>query len=285
MRSGNDVYNALRGMGFSNVLLLDLGNDPIRQIVDSGIEYAFLALHGVNYEDGKLQGALEMLGIPYTGCGVLSSALCFHKERAKLVVKNLGVLTPEWFILNRISQIEQIPFVGPYIVKPPAQGSSIDVYKIDTATELENQIGVLLIEHGAILVEKYIPGRDLTIGIVGPTQQPNVLPILEIKTPTGIYDRQGKFGDDTEYIAPAPLSKDLEIEVKRLAAKIYTELRCKAVTRMDFRLDDSDLYFLEANTIPGMNSTTSNISHMLRASGLTYESFIQGIMEDSFCPS
>ncbi|MFA4955208.1 MAG: D-alanine--D-alanine ligase [Patescibacteria group bacterium] len=283
LRSGEDAYQALQELGCTNVLNIDLGDQPIFQILDSGIEYAFLASHGADYEDGKLQGALELLGIPYTGCGVLSSAVGFHKVSTKMIARGIHIPTPDWFLLNVQNHLAELSFDGPYIIKPPAQGSSIDVYKVESREKLSKLADSMLQTHGEVLVEEFIPGRDLTIGAVGNPGKVRVLPILEIHTPSGIYDRQGKFGDETTYIVPAQVEEDVRKNAEEMVAKLYTALQCRAVTRMDFRLDGDDLYFIEANTIPGMNRTSSNMSHILRAAGITYHDFVKGILLDSFC--
>ncbi len=281
MRSGADVHQALLDLGFTDVVKIDPGDDPIAQIADSGIGFAFLALHGTDYEDGKLQGALEMLGVPYTGCGVLASAVGFDKVSAKIVARGLGVPTPDWFLLERPEQLDKLGFEGPYIVKPCAQGSSLGVHKVGSRAELPEKIRPVFEEFGPVLIEKFIPGRDLTIGVVGNPGDLRVLPILEVIAPAGFYDRDGKFGDETEYSAPAKIAEPTRLRAERLAQAVYEALQCKAVSRLDFRLDGDDLYFLEINTIPGMNGSTSNMSCILRAAGIGYVDFVKKIILDS----
>lgn len=281
LRSGADVYQALLDSGFTDVVKIDLGDDPISQIADSGIEFAFLALHGTDYEDGKLQGALEMLGLPYTGCGVLASTVGFDKVSAKIVARGLGVPTPDWFLLETPDRLDGLGFEGPYIIKPCAQGSSLGVQKVESRAELPEKIRPLFEEFGPILIEKFIPGRDLTVGVIGNTGDLQVLPILEVIAPAGFYDREGKFGDETEYSAPAKIDERIRLRAEELAKAVYEALQCKAVSRLDFRLDGDDLYFLEINTIPGMNGSTSNMSCILKAAGIPYSDFVKRIIFDS----
>lgn len=281
LRSGADAYQALLDLGFADVVKIDLGDDPVTQIADSGIEFAFLALHGTDYEDGKLQGALEMLGVPYTGCGVLASAVGFDKVSAKIVARGLGVPTPDWFLLEEPCKLGKLGFEGPYIIKPCAQGSSLGVQKVGSRAELSEKIQPLFEEFGSVLIEKFIPGRDLTVGVVGNPGDLQVLPILEVIAQAGFYDREGKFGDETEYSAPANIAEQTRLCVEELARTVYDALQCKAVSRLDFRLDGDDLYFLEINTIPGMNSSTSNMNCILRAAGIPYVDFVKRIILDS----
>ena len=281
LRSGADVYRALLDIGFKDVVVIDLGDDPIAQITDSGIEFAFLALHGTDYEDGKLQGALEMIGVPYTGCGVLASAVGFDKASAKIVASGLGVPTPDWFLIEEFGQLDGLGFEGPYIAKPRAQGSSLGVQKVGSRAELPKRIKLLFEEFGPVLIEKFIPGRDLTVGVIGDPGNIQVLPILEIITSAGIYDREGKFGDDTDYSAPAKIEERIRLRAEEYAKVIYGALQCKAVSRLDFRLDGDWLYFLEINTIPGMNRSTSNMSRILSAAGIPYDDFVKKIILDS----
>lgn len=281
LRSGADVHRALLDLGFADAIKIDLDDDPIEQIVNSGIEFAFLALHGTDYEDGKLQGALEMLAIPYTGCGVLASAVGFDKVSAKIVARGLGVSTPDWFLLKDPGSLEKLEFEGPYIIKPCAQGSSLGVQKIETVMELPEKIKPLFEEFGPVLVEKFIPGRDLTVAVVGNPGDLQVLPILEVIAPAGFYDREGKFGDETKYSAPAKIDESVRLRAEEFAKAVYTALHCKAVSRLDFRLDGDRLYFLEINTIPGMNGSTSNMSCILRAANIPYNDFVKKIILDS----
>ncbi|MBM3700230.1 MAG: D-alanine--D-alanine ligase [Actinobacteria bacterium] len=260
--TGEGIYRALIDKGYK-ASFIDFNGD-ISIITGSNIDIAFVALHGKFGEDGTVQGLLELMKIPYTGSGVLASALAMDKIYTKKIFAAENIPTPPYLALyqekslnyNQIIDYVQNNIKYPVIVKPNRGGSTIGVTIIDSSKNLQDAVKTALRYDSSILIEKFIQGRLLTVGIIG--LQPRPLPLIEIKPKSGFYDYAAKYTSGlTEYIIPAPLNKKLEESISAYSLKCHEILGCSALSRVDLIMDNNkNIYFLEVNTMPGMTSTS-----------------------------
>lgn len=260
--------------------------DKNHGIAKSGLkrfDVAFIALHGAFGEDGKLQAILDLIGIPYTGSGVLASALGMDKIKTLGIAEKHGIKTPRLFLLtpesiykaNYDSLIESIGY--PCVVKPNKSGSSVGITIVKNKKELPQAIKRGFKEDGKILIEEYINGRELTCGVMGNTGKTGVvaLPPIEIIPSKPFFDYEAKyFSPDTQEICPAKVNKRITKEISRLSIKIHELLGCDGLTRSDFILSkNNNLYFLEINTIPGLTES-SLCPKEAKAMGISFAEFL-----------
>jgi D-alanine-D-alanine ligase len=248
----------------------------------SEVEVVFLALHGGQGEDGTIQALLELTGIPYTGSGVLASALAMDKAMAKKVFEREGILTPEWFLLESSDSIDpsiiikkiKNSFGFPMVVKPNDQGSTVGLTVVEKQENLSEAIEEAKIYSDKILFERYIPGRELTVGVLGDIP----LPVIEIVPEHGIYDYECKYTKDkSQYVCPAELSEKETKEIQEIGLKAYKALGCEGFARVDFRYGTDDkFYCLEVNTIPGMTAT-SLVPKAAKAMGIEFPELVERI--------
>ncbi len=253
----------------------------------SGPTSALNALHGPFGEDGTIQGVLEILDIPYTHSGVLASALAMSKPKAKHVLKAAGVPVTEHQIVNRFDAAKAHVMAPPYVVKPPAEGSSFGVLIVPAdAANPPQQLGTNAWPYGDIvMVERYVPGRELTCGVMGdePLGVIEVVPVGE-----GFYDYDAKYRPGgSRHLLPAPLKPFVYQNVQRLAFEAHRALGCRGVSRADFRFDDrgdgtGDIVCLEVNTQPGMTAT-SLVPEMAAHAGIDFGALVSWIVEDASC--
>ncbi len=226
----------------------------------SQVDVIFLALHGGQGEDGTIQALLDLTGKPYTGSGVLASALSMDKAMSKKIFEREGIPTPEWFSLQR-AQSDDLSSVAariesgfgfPCVVKPNDQGSTVGFTVVEQKNELEKAVDCAALYSGHILVEKYIPGRELTVGVLGETP----LPVVEIIPEHGIYDYHCKYTHGkSKYVCPAEIPDQKAKEIQALGLNAFQSLGCEGYARVDFRYGEDDkFYCLEVNTLPGMTS-------------------------------
>ncbi|RFS26248.1 D-alanine--D-alanine ligase [Chitinophaga silvatica] len=246
----------------------------------------FIGIHGTPGEDGRLQGYFEMLDIPYTSCGMVTSALTFNKGYCNKVVATLDVVN----VSKSVHIFRDQPFNStdifnklklPVFVKPAEGGSSIGMSKVSAAEELEPAIQKAFKEDSQVLIEEFIKGRELTIGIFKADGKVNVLPITEIVTSKEFFDYEAKYTPGiTNEITPAPVSDAITSQVQQAATAIYNQLNFKGIARIDFIYEEATgkLFFLEANTMPGQ-SENSILPQQVRASGRTLQEFY-GILLD-----
>ncbi len=241
-------------------------------------DVTFLALHGAEGENGKLQACLDLYGVPYTGSGYLGSALAMDKELSKIMMEKAGIPVPPGITLRSGDPVpEDIPM--PCVVKPCSGGSSVGTSIVRKEKDLQPALREAFACDEAVLVEKYIKARELTVGIM----DGRAMPVVEIIPKTGFYDYKNKYQAGlTEEICPAPLSAEVTDKVQRLAEQVYEALHLEAYGRADFLLDESDgtVYCMEANTLPGM-TPTSLIPQMAEAEGMDYGSLCEKIIEVS----
>lgn len=246
------------------------------------VDLVFIGLHGKNGEDGTVQSLLELRGIKYTGSKVLSSALAMDKMMTKIMFQHFDVATPKWFVVdaevkdyNLVSDKIKKFFGYPCVVKPNDQGSTVGLTICRGEREVENSIKLASQFSGKVLIEEYIPGREVTVGLLG--QQP--LPVLEIVPKHGLYDYEAKYTEGmSEYIVPADIPEDVAHHLQHQALLAFNSVNCSNYARVDFRLtNDNKNYCLEVNTLPGMTSH-SLIPKMAKAVGISFNELIERII-------
>ncbi|WP_020592594.1 D-alanine--D-alanine ligase [Kiloniella laminariae] len=282
--SGEACAKALREAGY-DVTEIDVSKDIprlIKQLQDAEPAVVFNALHGRWGEDGCVQGLLELLGLTYTHSGVLSSALAMHKERAKMIVSQVGVRVSESLTIQASALAKGDPLPRPYVIKPLSEGSSVGVHIV---FEGDNHIATTRAElgfDGDIMVERYIPGRELTVAVMGG----KALAVTELAPKQGFYSYEAKYTDGkTEHIVPAQIPEEVYQEALDAAEKAHQALGCNGVSRSDFRYDDTPkgdgkLYYLETNTQPGMSSL-SLVPEQARYLDMSFPELCGWMVEDA----
>jgi len=283
--TGKNIYQSLLESGY-NTLLIDLKDDFYSKLKE--INLAFLAIHGRYGEDGTAQGLLELMKIPYTGSGVLGSAIAINKIMSKKILIYENIPTPEYIELNSasgedlkkmVSVIEK-KFDYPIVVKPNSEGSTIGVNIVQKKDQLKHAVEEAVKYDNKILVEEYIKGRELTVSIIG--REPVALPIIEIKPKSGFYDYKSKYTKNmTRYIVPAELDKKVANRVSEMALKCHRVLECSGISRVDFILDDTgNAYVFELNTMPGMTAT-SLVPKAAKAAGIDFALLVEIILDSA----
>lgn len=278
LRSGSAIYNALKGLGY-NTVSIDVGTD-ICDVLDKGkIETAFLALHGGYGEDGSIQGMLEVIGIPYTGSGVLASALAMDKEASKKVFLYHGIPVPPFEVLTREHRAKSIEFTLPWVIKPATEGSSVGVSIARDKGDLEKALETAFSYGSRVIVEKYIEGQEIQIGILNG----KVLGGVEVRPSLEFYNYEAKYTAGlTEYILPPEIAAETYERAKMTALSAHMALGCRGATRVDLRLDaEGEPYVLEVNTIPGMTET-SLLPKIAGLAGFDFPGLIEEILRGVF---
>lgn len=278
LMSGEGVLKALQSKGV-NAHAFDPANQAMDQLTQQNFTHAFIALHGRYGEDGSVQGALELLGIPYTGSGVMASAIAMDKVMTKRIWSALGLSTPKSVSLAPDEQTQQaIAAISqtlglPLIVKPPREGSSIGITKVTTAEGIEAATQLAIQYDPDLLCEEFIDGEELTCPVIGNGIHARALPVVRIAAPDGAYDYQNKyFTDDVKYHCPTGLPEKEEQAIQALVVAAYRALGCRGWGRADIMLRATDRkpYLLEMNTSPGMTSH-SLVPMSAKAAGISYE--------------
>ena len=279
LRSGAMVLNALLEAGVDAVGI-DAGRDVLNRVEEVGADRVFIVLHGPWGEDGVVQGALETIGMPYTGSRVLGSALAMDKLRSKQVWTCLGLPIPEYAVVRRAEELSSVfqRLAPPLFVKPGNEGSSIGVTKVDTPDQLEEAFETAARFGGPVLAETFIAGPEVTISIVGD----EALPIIKLETPRTFYDYEAKYHSDTTlYLYPSGLDEELESSLKALSLEAFRALDCRGWGRVDMMLDPGmNPYLLEVNTVPGMTDH-SLVPMAARAAGMSFPELAVKILESS----
>jgi D-alanine-D-alanine ligase len=286
LETGQAVATALRELGHE-VAEVDAGKEMAIELDQLKPDVAFLALHGRGGEDGTVQGLLEIMRIPYTGCGVLASAVTIDKVVTKEILAFHGIPVVEDVIAEPDQDPERIAdevfstISYPVMVKPPYEGSSIGVIKVDEPDALLPALKDVFSRDSRALIERYVDGRLLTVGILG--REPRVLPVLEIKVPQGFYDYRAKYQPGiSEYQVPASLSPELSELATKIALESFNVLGCEGISRIDLMLEDCTerIMVLEVNTIPGMTATS--LVPMAAASvGISFNEVVAEILENA----
>ena len=279
LKSGAMVLNALKKSGV-DAHAFDPRDSGFEALQSQGYSRAFIALHGRFGEDGTVQGALEYLGIPYTGSGVMASALAMDKWRTKLLWHAAGLPTPAYQLMNaRTDPAALAARVGlPLMVKPAREGSSIGMSKVTSVEKIAPAYELAARYDDVVIAERFIEGVELTAAILGDAP----LPLIRLETPREFYDYQAKyFADDTRYICPCGLPANQERVLQQMALEAFSVLGCSGWGRVDLMLDrDGNPQLLEVNTIPGMTDH-SLVPMAARAQGISFEDLCVRILESA----
>jgi len=276
LKTGGAIFESLKRQHFQ-VVEIDVDRDVCRRLQAEGIEVAFLALHGRYGEDGTIQGMLEFLEIPYTGPGVMASSVAMNKLATKRMLESDGIPTPAYVTAagKTVSVVEPQPGY-PLVVKPVCEGSSLGISIVRGEAELQAAQEKAFSYDAQILLERFIPGREITAAVL--EWQP--LPLIEIQPLSGFYDFQAKYTPGaTNYLVPAPLSEPVARMIQDLAVQSCRVVGCMSgAVRVDFRLDEDDQpLVIEINTIPGMTAT-SLLPKAARSAGIDFDSLIMTIL-------
>lgn len=296
-RSGKNVLKALKNLGYKNVELIDVSADTPKALKDKGIEVVYNAMHGRFGEDGCVQGMLEVMGIPYTGCGVMSNAVCMNKEYTKNILRGAGIPLIKSVLVRKgedwRTKTEGLKY--PVMLKPVSEGSSIGMYKVNTPSDMDENLKKSLECGQDVMVEEYVVGQSLTVGVLcdetgditGNAGSNFATEILGFKTKTEWYDYEAKYtAGMTEFILPAKLSPEMTTKVKQIAVDAFNACDCKGVSRVDFMVDENEAaqaidgkgaYVLEINTSPGMTDL-SDLPAQSSAMGIDYDNLVQIIL-------
>jgi len=279
--SGNAVLAALLRRGV-NAHAFDPLDRPVQNLESEGFDRVWIALHGPGGEDGLMQGALEWLGVPYTGSGVLASALTMDKLKTKRVVVGAGYAAPEYAVLSSAADLQPaLDAIGlPMMVKPASQGSSVGITKVKTAAELPQAYAEASAIDPIVFAERFITGDEYTVGVL----HDRGLPSIRIQPATEFYDYQAKyFRNDTQYHCPSGLAASAEAELQAAALAAFKVTDCAGWGRVDFMRDRASdrFYFIEINTTPGMTDH-SLVPMAARQAGIGFEELVWRVLESSF---
>ena len=284
LRSGVNVLNALKNLGYANSEIVDVDKNIAENLKKGGYEYAYNTLHGKYGEDGCVQGVLEILGIKYTGCKVKSSAICMDKEMTKNLLKNAGLNIIKSVCIRYDEKLDIEKAVEglnfPLMVKPSAEGSSIGMNKVDNIEELKEALQVAQKSDKKILLEEYLQGVSITVGVLEDVEKNETFatPILEFRTKTLWYDFEAKYTEGmTEFILPAQLDEKLTKEIQKMAVDAHKACDCTGVSRVDFLVYNNIPYVLEINTNPGMTDL-SDLPAQAKAMGINYDNLVQLVL-------
>ncbi|HEX8470225.1 MAG TPA: D-alanine--D-alanine ligase [Brevundimonas sp.] len=285
--SGQGCADALEGQ-VAKVSRVDADRDLAAVLTELKPDVVFNALHGAWGEDGCVQGVLETLGIPYTHSGVLTSALAMDKDKSKAVLKAAGVVVPGGGLFSRHEVAAGHVIPPPYVIKPNAEGSSVGVFLVrEGANGPVTEVGEDSWTYGeTVMVEPYIPGKELCVSVVGEKSGPRALTVTDITPKKGFYDYEAKYAPGgSVHELPAVLPTHVFEKALRQAELAHVAMGCRGVSRSDFRYDDvkDDLVFLEVNTQPGM-TPTSLVPEQAAYVGMSYQDLVRWIVEDASCP-
>lgn len=290
LMSGKNVADSLRKQGFLNVIEIDIDHNLPETLREREIDIAFLALHGVPGEDGSIQGLLEIMGIPYTGSGILGSAVCMNKIATKEILITRGIPTPRYFHgglgepLGKPFDIKKIiETVGnpPLIIKAVSSGSSLGVELVKEKNRIEPVFNKIKKEYGDVFIEEFIEGIQVTVPIL----EDKVLPIIELVPKNEFFDYEAKYTHGlTDFIIPARLPDKIYKKVQELALVSHFATGCKCFSRMEFIIRDGIPFVLEINSIPGLTEI-STLPASAQKAGLSYDEVVYKILLSAIkCP-
>ena len=284
MRSGKGCYEALKRLGYKNAELVVVDENIAQKLKDGNYDVAYNALHGKYGEDGCIQGLLEILKIPYTGCGVMASSVCMNKEYTKRILSTCKdiPLIKSVFVRKGDDVREMTKNLNyPLITKPVCEGSSFGMTKVNTPDELEKAYQDAIQYNDDVLIEEYLVGIAATVGIIGDGADRKVTEILEMRPKHEWYDYECKYTKGmTEFVLPAELTDDMTKRVKEIALKAFEIAGCSGVSRVDFHIVGDIPYVLEINTSPGMTET-SDLPAQANAMGIDYDNLVQLILNSA----
>ena len=282
-RSGKNVFKALQNLGYKNVELIEVTENIAEVLKEKNIEIVYNAMHGKYGEDGCIQGMLEVMQIPYTGCGVLASSVCMNKEYTKNILKGAGIPLIKSVLVRKDEdykdKIKDLKY--PFMLKPVSEGSSIGMYKVNNPEEMAECFKKSAQCGQDVMVEEYIEGKSVTVGVLENGADLFATEILEFRTKTEWYDYEAKYtAGMTEFILPAELSSQMTEKVKKIAIDSFKACACRGVSRVDFLVTDDIPYVLEINTSPGMTDL-SDLPAQSKAMGIDYDTLVQIILNDA----
>lgn len=289
LRTGKAISKALKEKGYKIVDIDLIPEKFSEQIKESKAEIVFNAIHGLYGEDGKIQGYLDMLGIPYTGSDLETSAISMNKHITKQLLSLSGIPCPKGICINEKGDVsaclELIKNLSlPVIVKPNSQGSTIGVTIVKNTKELEKALNLAFEYSNEVLIEEFIEGREFTVAVILDEKEIKAFPAIEIVPHSGAYDYESKYTvGATTYICPAKISDNLSDQLKEYAKKAFSLLKCQGVARVDYMLDKNDNAFvLEINTVPGMTET-SLVPKAALAVGINFTDLCETILLSAQC--
>ena len=284
MRSGKGCYDALKRLGFENAELVVVDKNIAETLKKGNYDYAFNALHGKYGEDGCIQGILEILQIPYTGCGVMASSLCMNKEFTKRILSTCPdiPMAKSAFVRKGDDVMEKTKDLKyPLFTKPVCEGSSFGMTKVDKPEDLKAAYELAEKYNDDVLVEEFIDGFFVTVGVLECEGEPFATEILEIRPKNEWYDFEAKYKSGmSEFIVPARLPEEVTKHVKEVAVKAFETAGCRGVSRIDFMMKDNIPYLLEINTSPGMTAV-SDLPAQAAAMGIDYDHLVLNILQSA----
>lgn len=274
-RSGKNCYDALLRLGYNNSKLVEVTENIANDL--KGFDIAYNALHGKYGEDGCIQGLLELLKIPYTGCGVMASAICMNKEYTKKILSTAGLPLIKSILItqgdNLYQKVKELNY--PMMVKPVSEGSSFGMAKVNNIDELVKAVFNASKFKQDILIEEYLEGKSATVGVLEDKGVTFATEILELRPHNEWYDYEAKYTKGmTDFILPAEISDEMTKQVKELSIKAFKVCGCSGVSRVDFLIVDNIPYILEINTSPGMTDT-SDLPAQAAAMGISYDELVE----------
>lgn len=270
LKSGNAVLESLLRQGY-NAIGIDVDKELAERLKKETINIAFIVLHGRWGEDGTVQGLLELEGIPYTGSGVFGSASAMDKAAMKYILTGAGIPTPAYKVYRKM---EPVRFPVPFVVKPASEGSTIGISIVMNKKDIESACESAFRYDRKVVVERYIRGREITVGIIDDIS----LPIVEVKPKKGFYDFEAKYTVGmTEYIVPARLNKTIEKRAYRIANEVYMLFELSGCARIDMLIDEGTPRVIDINTSPGMTET-SLVPKAWGCLGKTFDELIEKIL-------
>ncbi|MCK4532564.1 D-alanine--D-alanine ligase [bacterium] len=276
LETGKAVKKALIEEGM-NVLAIDVDrNEFTTKLKEEKIDYVFIALHGTFGEDGTVQAILELMGLPYSGSGVLCSALAMNKVFSKCFLSFNNIPTPEYKVVKKGDILQDLDLKLPVIVKPSMQGSAVGITKVLEIKDLYAALNRAFQYGSEVVIERYIQGKEISVGILGEI----VLPVIEIVPKGDFYDYEAKYVPGmSSHILPAALDEITYNKAQQYAKKVYSGFNCRGAARVDMMVDDkNEIYVLEVNTIPGM-TPTSLLPEEAKAAGINFNQLILKIIE------
>ena len=281
-RSGKNCFGALQRLGYKNAQLVEVDKDIAQKLKDGKFDYAYNALHGKYGEDGCIQGILEILQIPYTGCGVMSSAICMNKEYTKKVLSTCpDIPLAKSAFVRKGDDLETLTadLKFPVITKPVSEGSSFGMTKVNSREELKSAYEEAIKYNDDVLIEEFIDGFFVTVGVLEQDGKNFATEILEIRPKNEWYDFEAKYtAGMSDFILPARLSEDLTKKVKEISVKAHEITGCRGVSRVDLMIGNDGIpYVIEINTSPGMTDT-SDLPAQCKVMGISYDDLVQIIL-------
>lgn len=281
LKSGAAVLKALQNQGV-DAHAFDPKTQSLSELTGLGFQRVFIVLHGRGGEDGTMQGALQLAGLPYTGSGVLGSALAMDKIRCKFLFSAHGLPTAPFVVAVKGETVDHAAVIrqlgGKVMVKPANEGSSIGMSAATSADELDAALALAFQYDDAVLVEQWIQGREFTVSML----DGQALPVIEMRTPRAFYDYEAKYqANTTEYLCPAPLSAQQTQLLQQVATAAFNAVDAKVWGRVDAMMDDAgQFYLLEVNTVPGMTEK-SLVPMAAKAAGYSFEQLVYKVLEQS----